>query len=298
MDLNVAHYEKYDMKDRVIKLTLAFLMISLSSWVFALEIITVSATKYPNEELLNKIRPILAKQGYDLEIKSYASYNDPGVRLLMRVNPNREVKNPNKDVIDMTCDANFFQHKLYLDKYNKDFGTHLASVGEVFYVPYQIYPNKLTQSKFIETHNLKDIKKGATVGIPDSEINEARALKLLAAAKMISLDSNVLMPTTADITANPYNLIISKIDSVVLGQMIKNNKVDFIVMNSVQAGLEGVNTNKYFLVESQNSVYANVLVTRKDNVNNPKIQALFKALTSPEAKNFIQTKLIGVIPAF
>lgn len=258
---------------------------------FALETITVAATQTPNGDLLNMIKPILAKQGYVLEIKNYTSYNDPGMRLVSN-------NNPNLDVNDKTYDANFFQHTPYLNQYNKYFDTDLVSVGKVFYVPYRIYANKLTESKLTKSHNINDITKGATVGIPDNEINGVRALKLLAAAKMITLNPNVAMPDVRDVVSNPHHLIIVKVDSVVLGQMIANNKLDFIVMNAQQAALENINSSSSFFVESQNNLYANILVSRKDNLNSPKVQALYDALTSAEAKHLIQTKFTGISPSF
>ncbi|MBX9889647.1 MAG: hypothetical protein K2X94_00010 [Amoebophilaceae bacterium] len=265
--------------------------VCLSQVAVALETITVAATQTPNGDLLNMIKPILAKQGYVLEIKNYTSYNDPGVRLISSNNPNLDVENK-------TCDVNFFQHVPYLNEYNKSFDTDLVSVGKVFYIPYQIYPNKLTQSKLIKSHHVNDITENATVGIPDNEINGARALKLLAAAKLIMLKPNVTMPEIDDIVRNPHHIVITKIDSAVLGQMLENNKVDFVVMNSQQAKLERVDTANSFFIENQNSTYANILVSRKDNLNSPKVQALYDALTSDEAKHLIQTKFTGIAPSF
>lgn len=285
-----------DVKGRVMKnilsnLILGVFAVCLSQGAFALETITVAATQTPNGDLLNMIKPILAKQGYVLEIKNYTSYNDPGMRLVSN-------NNPNLDVNDKTYDANFFQHTPYLNQYNKYFDTDLVSVGKVFYVPYRIYANKLTESKLTKSHNINDITKGATVGIPDNEINGVRALKLLAAAKMITLNPNVAMPDVRDVVSNPHHLIIVKVDSVVLGQMIANNKLDFIVMNAQQAALENINSSSSFFVESQNNLYANILVSRKDNLNSPKVQALYDALTSAEAKHLIQTKFTGISPSF
>ena len=39
-------------------------------------------------------------------------------------------------------DANYFQHKPYLDTFNEENGTHLVSAGAIHYEPFGIYAGK------------------------------------------------------------------------------------------------------------------------------------------------------------
>ena len=63
--------------------------------------ITVGASAAPHAEILEVVKPILAKEGYTLVIKTYDDY----------VLPNTATE-------DGDLDANYFQHKPYLDDFN------------------------------------------------------------------------------------------------------------------------------------------------------------------------------------
>lgn len=76
-------------------------------------------------------------------------------------------------------DANFFQHKPYLDDFNKEKGTKLVSIGTVHYEPFGIYAGK--------TKSLGTLKDGAMVAVPNDTTNEARALLLLQSNGLIKL---------------------------------------------------------------------------------------------------------------
>ena len=104
----------------------------------------------------------LKKEGYELEIKEYSDY----------VQPNTALESGD-------LDANYFQHKPYLDDFNKQKKTHLVSAGTIHYEPFGIFPGK--------TKTLKALKNGATVAVPNDTTNEARALLLLQDQGLIKL---------------------------------------------------------------------------------------------------------------
>ena len=117
--------------------------------------ITVAASPTPHAEILNKAaKPLVEKDGYKLVVKEFTDY----------VQPNTATE-------DGEVDANYFQHKPYLDNFNKEKGTHLVSVEGIHFEPFGLYPGK--------TKELKDLQDGATVAVPNDATNEARALLLL-----------------------------------------------------------------------------------------------------------------------
>lgn len=118
------------------------------------KVITVGASATPHAEILEQIKQALADEGYELKIVTYDDY------VL-----------PNQALADGTLDANYFQHKPYLDSFNAKNGTNLVSVGTIHYEPFGIYGNGVT--------DLKDLAKGATIIIPADDSNETRALFLL-----------------------------------------------------------------------------------------------------------------------
>ena len=69
--------------------------------------ITVGATPVPHAEILEAAKPLLAEQGYDLQVTVFEDY----------VQPNEVVESGD-------FDANYFQHVPYLDSFNEEHGTH------------------------------------------------------------------------------------------------------------------------------------------------------------------------------
>ena len=89
--------------------------------------LTVGASPAPHAEILEAAREELAKKGYDLKIVEYTDY----------VQPN--------NVVDSgEVDANYFQHKPYLDDFNEQNGTHIVSVAAIHVEPMGLYGGKQT----------------------------------------------------------------------------------------------------------------------------------------------------------
>lgn len=268
---------------------------------FAAETITVAATKYPNAEILNgAVKPLLAKQGYELKVQEFPSYNDQRIAKFFRLTKqthhlNRE--NPNFEVLDKKADANFFQHAAYLEYFNEDYGDELQSVEGVFYVPYALYPSAGVNAKTVK--DLAHLVVGATVYIPDGGINEERALRFLEQQKLIELKKGAGYLKVSDIKSNPRKLKISAMDEVTLPTMLKNGRMDFVVMNSGQAITNGILFASAIASEADDTEYENILVARKDNAKSPKVKALAEALHSPEVKAYIKKTYHGeVVPVF
>ena len=87
--------------------------------------IRVGASPTPHAEILKVANDVLKPQGYELQIIEYSDYVQPNMAL------------EGKEL-----DANFFQHKPYLDDFNKEKGTKLISIGTVHYEPFGIYAGK------------------------------------------------------------------------------------------------------------------------------------------------------------
>ncbi len=265
-----------------ILLTLGISVFSLAN-VFANETITIGASPVPHAEMLKFIKPALAKQGYDLKITEFSDYITP-----------------NLAVSQKQLDANFFQHLPYLEQYNKDHGTNLVSLVKVHLEPMGVYANKTTEAKFITSKKAVDIVKGSKIGVPNDPTNEGRALNILQSNGFIKLKSGVAYPTKKDVVANPYDIKFVELDPAMLPRSLAGKQLDLAVINSNFALSANLNPTKdAVLLESKNSPFANLVAVRPDELNQPKMKALAKALTSPEMKKFIEQKYNGaVIPAF
>lgn len=236
--------------------------------------IKVAATPVPHAEILAVVKPILEKEGVDLEIVQMTDYVRPNLAL------------DEKDV-----DANYMQHKPYLDDFVQKRGLKLTSIANVHVEPMGIYSKKIT--------SLNDVGDGATVTIPNDATNGGRALLLLQKAGLLKLKDNAgVAATVNDIVDNPKNLKITALEAPQLPRTLNDATLAVINTNfAMEANL--VPTKDALFIEQKDSPYANILVVRSGDENRPEIVKLKQALTSPEVKKFIEEKYKGaIIPAF
>ena len=231
-----------------------------------------------NKEKIIHLFKELKKEGYELEIKEYSDY----------VQPNTALESGD-------LDANYFQHKPYLDDFNKQKKTHLVSAGTIHYEPFGIFPGK--------TKTLKALKNGATVAVPNDTTNEARALLLLQDQGLIKLkDGAGLTATKKDIVENKKDLAIKEIEAAQIPRSLKD--VDIAVVNGNYALEAGLKVNKDALAtEDADSIgaktYGNVVAVKKGNEKTDATKALIKALKSDTVKKYINDKYDGaVVPLF
>ncbi len=230
--------------------------------------IKVGATPVPHAEILEAIKPILAKDGYELEIVEFTDY----------IQPNNAVESGD-------LDANYFQHITYMNSFNAENGTHLVSVANIHYEPFGIYAGK--------TASLEALADGATVGIPNDPTNGGRALLLLQEQGLITLPEDAgLEPTVLDIVDNPKNLKIEELEAAQLPRTL--DSLDVAVINGNYAMEAGLTVADALAIESAQGVaaeaYGNVLTVKEGNENNDGVKALIKALQSDEVKTFIETQ--------
>ena len=182
-----------------------------------LEPIRVGAGVTPHAEILREIQDDLEEKGYALEVVEYNDY----------VLPNTALE-------DGDLDANYFQHKPYLDDFNAENGTHIVGVANVHFEPLGIYAGK-TNSR-----SLDDLKDGAEVAVPNDTTNEARALLLLEQEGLIKLKEKAgLQATILDIEENPLNLRIKELEAAQVARAVSD--VDIACINgnyAIEAGLE------------------------------------------------------------
>lgn len=240
--------------------------------------LVIGASPSPHAEILKEVQSVLKEKGIELEIKEFSDYVQPNLALE-----------------DKSLDANYFQHKPYLDDFNTKKKTNLVSAALIHYEPFGLYPGK--------TKSLDALADGAIIAVPNDTTNEARALLLLEEAGLIKVKPDAGLNATAkDITENPKNIKIQELEAAQLARALPD--VDFAVINGNYALVAGFNVNKDALVkEKADSVaaqtYANILAVRKGDENREDIKALIEALKSDKVKKFIEDKYQGaVVPLF
>lgn len=239
--------------------------------------ITVAASETPHSEILEQVKPILAKEGWNLEVTVFEDY----------VQPNLVVENGE-------IDANYFQHIPYLEDFNANKGTHLVNAGGIHYEPFGIYPG--TKS------SLDDLEDGDVIAVPNDTTNEARALLLLEANGIITLKEGAgLAATVKDIAENPKNIQIQELEAAQVSRV--KDEVAFVVLNGNYALQAGFSVSKDSIAYEKSDseaakTYVNIIAVKEGNENEEGIQALVKALKSDEIKTYITETYDGAVIPF
>ena len=238
----------------------------------ATEKLVVGAIGEPHTAMLKMVKPKLAEQGVEMEIKDFTDYP--------QLNP---------ALNDKQIDANFFQHIPYLEDFNAKTNSKLVWTVKIHTEPMRIYSQKIDK--------LDKLADGAVVGIPNDPTNSGRALAVLQSAGLIKLKEGAgVTATERDIVENPKNLEIKMADAATLPRVLQDAAICCINTNyAIDAGLDPM---KAVFVEPGDSPFANVVVVRPEDKDKDSIVKLGKALQSPEIADFLKTNYPAVVLAF
>ena len=230
--------------------------------VFAQTSLKVGATPEPHAAVLNLVKEDLKAKGIDLQVVEFTDY----------VTPNDAVEAGD-------IDANYFQHIPYLESFNKEKGYHLVNAAGIHVEPFALYSKKIKK--------IDDLKKKATIAIPNDPTNEGMALLLLQEAGLITLKEGAgITATPLDIKKNPKKLKFKEIEAASLPRVLGD--VDAAVINGNYAIPAGLSAKKDGLfVEGSSSPYVNVIAVKAGNENKEEIKALIEAIKSEKVRNYI-----------
>lgn len=231
----------------------------------------VGVSPVPHAEILGAVKDKLAKEGVNVEIIEFTDYVQPNLALN-----------------DKNLDANYFQHKPYLDEFARSRNLKLVSAGAIHLEPMSVFSKKIK--------DLKDLPDGARVAIPNDPTNGGRALLVLQSAGLIKLrDGAPITATPQDIKENKKNLQFSELEAPQLPRSLEDADISVININfALEAKL---NPKDAIFTESSDSPYANIVAVREGDETRPEIKKLIEALTSQESKDFIEKKYNGAIKA-
>lgn len=234
----------------------------------------IGVSPVPHADIINFVAPTLEKEGVKVKVIEFNDYVQPNLALS-----------------EKELDANFFQHKPYLDTLSKEHKLNLAVLAAVHLEPMGVY------SKSIK--NVADLPDGAKIAVPNDPTNGGRALKVLETAGILKVRPEAgILASPADIVDNPKHVKIVEVEAAQLPRALDD--VDAAVINSNYALAAKLNPTKDAIaIESKDSPYANVVVVRAGDENRPELQKLKNALLTPEVKKFLEEKYQGaVVPAF
>lgn len=239
------------------------------------KVLKVGASTEPHAQILKVVKPILAKEGIDLEIIEFTDYVKPNISLA-----------------EKELDANYFQHVPYLQDFAKERGLDLTYTVKVHFEPMGLYSKKVSK--------IDDFKTGAKIAIPNDPTNGGRALVLLEQSGLITLKEGLgIKATVKDITSKKVEVI--ELEAAQLPRSIDD--LDGAVINGNYAQEAKLTPADALVAEDAKSeaadTYGNIVAVRKGDESRAEIKKLDEALKSPEVKKFIEEKYKGaVVPLF
>lgn len=235
-------------------------------------VLSIGVSPVPHADIIRFVEPQLKEQGVTIKIVEFSDYVQPNLALA-----------------EKELDANFFQHKPYLDEFAKEHKLSLESLAAVHLEPMGVYSKSLK--------NVADTPEGAKVAIPNDPTNGGRALKVLESAGLIKLRPEAgILATKQDIVDNPKKLEVLEIEAAQLPRSLDD--VALAVINSNYA--LGANLNPKIdaiAIEAKDSPYANIVAIRQGDASREDLQKLKAALNSEALKKFIDEKYQGAILA-
>lgn len=207
-----------------------------------------------------------------------------------------EYREPNEALLAGDIDINAFQHKKFLEDFNQASGSDIVSIGDTAIAPLGIYSSKIK--------DIKDLKDGAKVTIPDDPSNGARALFLLQSAGLIKVngkEGDAITP--ADIKENPKKLEIIELSAAQTARSLDDS--DIAVINSgmaVDAGF--IPTRDAIFLEDYKdpakAIYVNIVACLKENANSATLKDLVENYyQTAETAKIIKEKTKGSsVPVF
>ncbi|RST70871.1 MetQ/NlpA family ABC transporter substrate-binding protein [Siminovitchia acidinfaciens] len=236
--------------------------------------LTVGVTAGPHEQIVEKVKELAAEQDLDVEVKVFTDYIMPNIAL------------DEKDV-----DLNLFQTIPYLEQFNEDRGLDIVEVGKAVTFPMGIYSSKVK--------DVKDLPKGAKLGLPNDPTNGGRALVLFETAGLIKLkEGSGNTPAVKDIEENKNNFEFIELEASQLPRQLDELEAAAINTNfAIEHGFKPAEDSIF--IESKDSPWVNVLAARPESKDDEAIQKFLDVYQSDEVKQFIDETFEGsVIPGW
>ncbi|KGK89203.1 MetQ/NlpA family ABC transporter substrate-binding protein [Clostridium sp. HMP27] len=231
-----------------------------------------------DHKVWDNVKDRLAKENIELKIVSFSDY----VR-------------PNMALNDGEIDANAFQTVAYFEQFKKDRNLDLVSIANTVLAPMAIYSSNLK--------DLKELKDGDKIAIPNDATNGGRALLLLQEAGLIKLkEGSGITPTVKDIVENPKNFEVIPLVATQIPRSIKDVAVAAINNGvAVEAGYSPLEDSIYIEDTKKDSVknYFNIIAARAKDKDNAALKRLVEIYQTDETKKLIKETTKGSsIPAF
>ena len=230
----------------------------------------VGVTPGPHAQIMEVVKKVAEKDGLKIQVVEFSDYVQPNVALHQG-----------------DIDINSFQHLPFLENMVKDRKYDLVMLAKTFTFPMGIYSKKIK--------NIKELKDGAVIAIPNDPTNGGRALLLFEKAGLIKLKPGLgHKASVVDIVENPRKFKIRELEAAQIPRTLEDMEIAAINTNyAMSAGL--VPAKDALILEDSSSPYANILAVRGKDKDNPLYKKFLKAYQSEEVKKFVTEQFKGSV---
>ena len=233
--------------------------------------ITVGATAGPHAEVVEAAAKEAEKNGLKVNVKEFSDY----------ITPDQALADGDLDIV-------VYQHKPFMENFNKQNNSKLVAIGKTILMPMGLYSNKIKSPM--------DIPAGSIVAVPNDPTNGGRGLALLAKAGIIKLKDGVgFKATPADIVSNPYNVKVQELEAAQLPRSLDDVTIAAIPMNYVQSAGLNVKEQGIFLEPKDEPLAVMILATREQDKDNATYRKIADIYQSEAIKQFITDTFKGTI---
>ena len=238
----------------------------------------VGVNPVPHGDILAFIDENLAEEaGLELDIVEIADYNAPNAAL-----------------VDDDLDANYFQHRSFLNEWTESGpDADLTYITDVHIERLGLYAE--------DAESADDLPEGAEIAVPNDPANLNRALTILEAEGLITVDPEAGETATEnDITDNPNDLVVTPLEAAQLPRSVSD--VDAAIVNgnyAIEADLAEEANTLAWEPEGDDYVekYANGLVALDENTDDERVQLLAELLHDEQVLEYIESTWQGVVLA-
>ena len=233
--------------------------------------IVVGATAGPHAEVVEAAAKEAEKNGLKVTVKEFSDY-----------------MTPDQALEDGDLDIAVYQHKPFMENFNKQKDAHLTDIGRAILMRMGIYSNRVK--------DVNDLPDGAVISIPNDPTNEGRGLQLLEKAGLIKLAEGAgNKATPADIIENPKHFEFRELEAAQLPRSLDDVDASVITMNYVMSAGLSPKDQGIFLEDKDNPLAVMIIAVREKDKAEPAYAKFVKAYQSDSVKKFIAETYKGTI---
>ena len=235
------------------------------------KVIKIGATAGPHAQVAEAVAQEAKKQGLNVKVVEFSDY-----------------VTPDKALAEGELDLASYQHKPFMENFNKNNNAHLVAIGPTILMRMGIYSDKV--------RDLKAVPDGATVAIPNDPTNGGRGLLLLQQAGLLKLkDGTGYKATPKDVVENPKHLKFKELEAAQLPRSLDDVDLATITMNYVLSSGIDVKKQGLFWEKKDEPLAVMVLAAREQDKDRPEFKKIVAIYKSDAIKKFIEEKFHGTI---